>query len=74
MNTIITYLNVFHPPVFSVLIRQYIAYSVRVNDEYITMGNTAVFKCNIDPYFVRDYITVTAWTRGAARVEAGRKG
>ncbi|XP_064651143.1 cell adhesion molecule DSCAM-like isoform X4 [Lineus longissimus] len=54
-----------------VLIRQYIAYSVRVNDVYITMGNTAVFKCNIDPYFVRDYITVTAWTRGAARVETG---
>ncbi|XP_074653669.1 cell adhesion molecule Dscam1-like [Tubulanus polymorphus] len=54
-----------------VLIRQYIAYKLRVNDVYITRGNTAVFKCIINPYFVREYISVTAWTQGSSRITPG---
>ena len=55
----------------SVLLTQYRAYSVRVNDVYVTRGNTAVFKCSIDPYFVREYITVTSWTQGATPITTG---
>lgn len=36
------------------------AYEVRVNDEFVLRGNTAILKC-IVPSFVADFIHVVAW-------------
>lgn len=35
-------------------------YEVRVNDEFVLRGNTAILKC-IVPSFVTDFISVVAW-------------
>ncbi|XP_070549958.1 cell adhesion molecule Dscam1-like [Ptychodera flava] len=45
-------------------------YVVQVYDEYVMRSNTAVFKCRI-PSFVKDYVTVTSWTRGATTIVPG---
>lgn len=37
-------------------------FEVRVYDEYVIRGNTAVLRCVVPP-FVRDLVTVTAWVR-----------
>ncbi|CAH0714434.1 unnamed protein product, partial [Brenthis ino] len=36
------------------------AYEVRVNDEFVLRGNTAILKC-IVPSFVADFVNVAAW-------------
>ncbi|XP_042865020.1 Down syndrome cell adhesion molecule-like protein Dscam2 [Penaeus japonicus] len=40
-------------------------FEVRVYDEYVISGNTAVLRCVV-PSFVRDLVTVTAWVRDHA--------
>ncbi|XP_071527560.1 cell adhesion molecule Dscam2-like isoform X6 [Panulirus ornatus] len=40
-------------------------FEVRVYDEYVIRGNTAVLRCVV-PSFVRDLVTVTAWVRDHA--------
>ncbi|KAK8393410.1 hypothetical protein O3P69_013418 [Scylla paramamosain] len=40
-------------------------FEVRVYDEYVIRGNTAVLRCVVPP-FVRDLVTVTAWVRDHA--------
>ena len=47
-----------------VLLSRYKTFNVRVNDVYVTRGNTAVVKCFVDPYYVRDYVAVKSWTQG----------
>ncbi|CAH1795907.1 unnamed protein product [Owenia fusiformis] len=55
----------------AVTVDQHKAYSVRVNDVWVTIGDTAVFKCSINPYFVRPYVTVTTWSQGDKPISAG---
>ncbi|XP_068213179.1 cell adhesion molecule Dscam2-like isoform X2 [Palaemon carinicauda] len=40
-------------------------FEVRVYDEYVIRGNTAVLRCNV-PSFVRDLVSVTSWVRDHA--------
>ncbi|XP_069950892.1 cell adhesion molecule Dscam2-like [Cherax quadricarinatus] len=40
-------------------------FEVRVYDEYVIRGNTAVLRCVV-PSFVRDLVSVTAWVRDHA--------
>ncbi|XP_076361336.1 cell adhesion molecule Dscam1-like isoform X2 [Tachypleus tridentatus] len=42
-------------------------YEVRVYDEFVIQGNTAVFKCQI-PSFVKDYVIVTSWMRDDGKI------
>ncbi|XP_046988374.1 Down syndrome cell adhesion molecule-like protein Dscam2 [Schistocerca americana] len=39
-------------------------YELQVYDEFVVLGNTAVLRCHV-PSFVRDYVAVTSWVRGA---------
>lgn len=39
-------------------------YELQVYDEFVVLGNTAVLRCHV-PSFVRDYVVVTSWVRGA---------
>lgn len=36
------------------------AYELRVNDEFVLRGNTAIMKCLV-PSFVADFVHVVAW-------------
>ncbi|XP_013413706.1 Down syndrome cell adhesion molecule homolog, partial [Lingula anatina] len=45
----------------AVLIEQYKSYNVRVNDVWAMRGTTAVFRCEINPYIVKDYVNITGW-------------
>ena len=47
-------------------------YSATVNDVFITPGNTAVFKCTVNPYYVREYVTVTQWKTNQRVITSGR--
>lgn len=55
----------------SVLSSRYQTFTVRVNDVYVTLGNTAVVQCSIDPYYVRDYVAVTSWTQNGVAIRSG---
>ncbi|XP_054164202.1 cell adhesion molecule Dscam2-like [Oppia nitens] len=37
------------------------SYEVRVYDEFVIKGNTAILRCDIIPVFIRDYVLVTNW-------------
>lgn len=37
-------------------------YDIQVHDEFVTVGNTAVFKCKI-PNYVAEYVMVTSWVQ-----------
>ncbi|GIY36147.1 hypothetical protein CEXT_127841 [Caerostris extrusa] len=39
-------------------------YAVEMHDEFVLKGNTAVLKCHV-PGFVKDYVIVEAWDKGA---------
>jgi len=56
---------------YSVLLSRYETFNVRVNDVYVTRGNTAVVRCFVDPYYVRDYVTVKSWTQGSDSLTTG---
>ena len=34
-------------------------------------GGTAVFKCDIKPEYVNEYVKVVGWTKGTDRIHAG---
>lgn len=53
------------------LLSRYQTFNVRVNDVYVTRGNTAVVRCFVDPYYVRDYVTVKSWTQGSDVLTTG---
>jgi len=55
----------------SVLLSRYKTFNVRVNDAYVTRGNTAVVRCSVNPYYVRDYVTVKSWTQGSDTLTTG---
>ena len=55
----------------SVLTEQYNTYNVQLTDVWAMRGSTAVFNCVINPYFVKDYITVVGWTHGTTSVRSG---
>ncbi|KAB7499449.1 Down syndrome cell adhesion molecule-like protein [Armadillidium nasatum] len=38
-------------------------WEIRVYDQYVIEGNTAVMVCEV-PMFVQDYVTVTSWAQG----------
>lgn len=44
-----------------------INYEINVYDEYVYIGNIAVFKCHF-PNYARDYLTVISWTQNNGRV------
>ena len=56
----------------AVLTDRYSAYKVNVMDVYVTTSNTALLQCTIEPYYVRDYVTVTSWTQGGKTIITGR--
>lgn len=39
----------------------YTEYAVYTRDVLVMKGNTAVFKCDIQPAFVQPYVSVTSW-------------
>jgi len=55
----------------SVLLSRYKTFNVRVNDVYVTRGNTAVVRCSVNPYYVRDYVTVKSWSQGSDTLTTG---
>lgn len=56
---------------YLVLLSRYKTFNVRVNDVYVTRGNTAVVRCFVDPYYVRDYVIVKSWTQGEDTLTTG---
>jgi len=55
----------------TVLLSRYKTFNVRVNDVYVTRGNTAVVRCFVNPYYVRDYVTVKSWIQGSDVLTTG---
>lgn len=55
----------------SVLIDDYKSYNLQLNDVWAMKGGTAIFKCNINPFFVNDYISIVSWTQGTKSISAG---
>ena len=47
-------------------------FSVRLNDAWAIRGGTAVFSCEVNPQYARDYVTVVGWTHGSAEVQPGK--
>lgn len=41
-------------------------FQINVYDEYVLIGNSAVFKCHI-PNYMRDHLAVTSWVQDNGR-------
>ena len=59
------------PEFVSVLVEDYVTYNLQLSDVWSVRGSTAVFKCSINPYFVKDYIHVVGWSKGTKSILAG---
>ncbi|XP_062570430.1 cell adhesion molecule DSCAM-like isoform X2 [Saccostrea cucullata] len=55
----------------AVLVEDYLTYNLQLSDVWSVRGSTAVFKCNINPFFVKDYIHVVGWSKGTKSIQAG---
>ena len=56
----------------AVIVEQLERFSVNVNDIWVMRGGTAVFTCDINPPFWKDYVKVTGWTKGANQIQPGK--
>lgn len=67
-------LHLFTEPLdinISVLVEDYVTYNLQLSDVWSVRGSTAVFKCIINPYFVKDYIHVVGWSKGTKAIQTG---
>ena len=55
----------------SVLISAYERFNLRVNDVFVSKNNTAVLRCEVNPYYVRDYVKVESWTKNGRPIITG---
>ncbi|XP_055958792.1 cell adhesion molecule DSCAM [Patella vulgata] len=55
----------------AVLVEQYKNYNVQLNDKWVMEGATAVLKCDVNPYYVQDYVSVIGWTLGTRPIVPG---
>ncbi|ESO90667.1 hypothetical protein LOTGIDRAFT_163887 [Lottia gigantea] len=53
------------------LVDQYKNYNVQLNDKWVMEGATAVLKCVVNPYYVKDYVQVIGWTQRNHPIVAG---
>ena len=56
---------------FSVIVEQIQRFIVQLNDVWVMRGGTAVFSCEVNPQYVRDYVKVTGWTQEPVEIEPG---
>ena len=55
-----------------VIVEQLRRFNVQLNDVWVMRGGTAVFSCNVNPQYARDYVRVAGWTQGSTEVQAGK--
>lgn len=55
----------------AVIVEQLERFTVHVHDVWVMRGGTAVFKCEINPPFWKDYVNITAWTQGTVTITPG---
>ncbi|XP_046582612.1 Down syndrome cell adhesion molecule homolog [Haliotis rubra] len=55
----------------AVVINKYRDYGVQLNDKWVMRGATAVLHCEINPYYLKNYVDVIGWSRGTQRVQPG---
>ncbi|OWF38939.1 Down syndrome cell adhesion molecule [Mizuhopecten yessoensis] len=48
----------------AVLVDEYTTYHLTSNEVWAMRGSTAVFRCSINPYFVKDYVKIVGWVQG----------
>lgn len=58
----------------SVRVEDYVTYDLQLSDVWSVRGSTAVFKCIMNPYYVKDYIHVVGWSKGTKPIQAGAHG
>lgn len=69
--------NLFTEPLnidVSVRVEDYVTYDLQLSDVWSVRGSTAVFKCIMNPYYVKDYIHVVGWSKGTKPIQAGAHG
>lgn len=55
----------------AVRVEDYVTYDLQLSDVWSVRGSTAVFKCIMNPYYVKDYIHVVGWSKGTKPIQAG---
>ncbi|XP_053408969.1 cell adhesion molecule DSCAM-like isoform X3 [Mercenaria mercenaria] len=55
----------------AVIVEQLERFTVHVHDVWVMRGGTAVFKCEINPPFWKDYVNITSWTQGTVHITPG---
>lgn len=55
----------------AVIVEQLRRFNVQLNDVWVMRGGTAVFSCEVNPQYARDYVRVAGWTRDSEEVQAG---
>ena len=55
----------------AVIVKQFQTYNVHVNDVFVPEGSTAVFECEVNPYYVRKYIQIKGWTGNGDYIKPG---
>ena len=53
------------------IVEQLQRFIVQLNDVWAMRGGTAVFSCEVNPQYVRDYVKVTGWTKGDKEIQPG---
>ncbi|KAK3107290.1 hypothetical protein FSP39_011199 [Pinctada imbricata] len=57
----------------AVLVDDYKTSNLQLSDEWVMRGGTAVFKCIINPHYVKQYLKVVSWTQGTKPIYAGER-
>lgn len=55
----------------AVIVEQLESFTVHVHDVWVMRGGTAIFKCEINPPFWKDFVNITAWTQGTVILTPG---
>ena len=71
MKIVLTRFDVFALPSSSVLVSRYQSYNVQVNDAYVTINNTAILQCSVNPYYLQTYVVVTSWVQNGRTIATG---
>ena len=53
------------------IVEQLERFTVHVHNVWVMRGGTAVFKCEINPPFWKDYVNITSWQKGTVKITPG---
>jgi len=54
-----------------VIVEQLETFTVILHNAWAMRGGTAVFKCEINPPFWKQYVNITSWSKGTSQVTSG---